>query len=538
MGKQRVILLVSLLGIGLYANTFVNSFVWDDELLIIRNEYIKDWSHFPEIFKINLFHSISRKGNYYRPLQSLSLLLDYSLWELRPFGYHLTNALLHISNTVIIYFLIGMISRNRRISLLTALLFLVHPIHTQAVTYISGRADPLVAFFFLLAFYLYVKSAALKKLVLYLGSLLFFLLALLSKEVALIFPLTLLLYDSSFPEPLGSKACGPPWRKWGRAAFRYLPFLVILGTYLFSRLFLLEPLLRPAAAGGSSLYSRLLTLPKVIISYLRLLLLPFNLHMERRVALASSPFEAQVYLPLILLVLIGIVALRMYKRSRVAFFSLTWFFLTLVPVANVFPLNAMMAEHWLYLPSLGLFLFVSLGIARALETGKKKQIVVLIVLILTFYSFLTVRRNRDWRDGLTLYQNTLKYSPQSGRVHNNLGNIYLRKGDYGRALEEYKRAVELKPDLAEGYFNLGEVYSRKEEYDRAVAQYKTAIELNPDLIGAYYGLGMAYRGKGELDKAIKEWEKTLAVMQDQRGIILNKSERERIIEILKGNEKH
>ena len=198
MKKQRIIVLVFLLGIGLYANTFGNSFVWDDELLVIRNGYIKDWSHFPEIFKINLFHSISRKGNYYRPLQSLSLLFDYSLWGLRPFGYHLTNVLLHIANAVIIYFLIGMISRSRRISLLTALLFLVHPIHTQAVTYISGRADPLAAFFFLLAFYLYVKSVALNKLAPYLGSLLFFLLALLSKEAALIFPLTLLLYEFSF----------------------------------------------------------------------------------------------------------------------------------------------------------------------------------------------------------------------------------------------------------------------------------------------------------------------------------------------------
>ena len=311
-----------------------------------------------------------------------------------------------------------------------------------------------------------------------------------------------------------------------------------MGTYLVSRLFLLEPILRPAAAGGGSLCVRLLTLPKVIIWYLRLLFLPFNLHMERRVALASSLFEPQVYLPLIVLVLIGILVLWMYKRSRLAFFSLAWFFLTLLPVSNVFPLNAMMAEHWLYLPSLGFFLFVSLGIARALETEKKKLIVTLIVLILTFYSFLTVRRNRDWRDGLTLYQNTLKYSPGSGRVHNNLGNIYLRKGDYDRALQEYKSAVELKPDLAEGYFNLGEVYSRRKEYDRAVEQYKTAIELNPDLIGAYYGLGIAYRGKGELDKAIKEWEKTLEIMQDRRGIRLDKSERERIIEILKGNEKH
>jgi hypothetical protein len=526
MGKYRIILLILLLGIVLYANMFRNSFLWDDELLIIRNEYIKDWSHLQEIFKINLFHSVSKKGNYYRPLQSLSLLFDYSLWRLNPFGYHLTNLLLHIFNAIIIYFLIGIISKSRKISLLTSLLFLVHPIQTQAVTYISGRADPLATLFFLLAFYFYIRSITLKELTPYLGSLLFFLLALLSKEIALIFPLVLLLYDRSFPKSAQSKTCLPT------SKIRYLPFLAISGIYLSVRFFLLGSLLKPAITAKTSLYLRLLTMPRVIVSYLGLLFLPLNLHMERRPPLASSLSEPGVAISLILLILIGIFTLRMHKRSKVVFFSLAWFFLNLVPVSNILPLNAMMAEHWLYLPSLGFFLLASIGITKILETKKKKLIVVLVVSILAFYSFLTIRRNRDWKDGLTLYQNTLRYSPDSGKAHNNLGFIYFKEGKYNRAKEEFERAVESEPDLAIAYHNLGNVYVRKGEYNRAIEEYKKAIELNPDSTKPHYGLGVVYREKGELAEAIKEWKRTLEIMQDYKGIKLGKSEIEKAIEIL------
>jgi hypothetical protein len=516
MEKYKIILLIIILGTVVYANTFKNSFVWDDKFLITNNEYIKDWSHIQEIFKINLFHSAIREGNFYRPIQSLSLMFDYSLWRLNPFGYHLTNLLLHILNAILIYFLIEIISRNKKISLITSLLFLVHPIHTEAVTYISGRA--------LLAFYLYIRSITLKRSTPYLGSLLFFLLALLSKEIALIFPLILFLYDCCFSKP-------------SRPKYRHLPFLIILGVYLFVRFFLLDSLIRLSITGKGSLYLRLLTMPKVIISYLRLLFLPLNLHMERRIPLVTSFFEPPVLISLILLILIGILTLKMFKHSRIILFSIAWFFLNLVPVSNIVPLNARMAEHWLYLPSLGFFLFLAIGIADILE--KKKFIIIFFILILAFYSTLTIRRNRDWKDELTFYQNTLKYSPWSAKVHNNLGLIYLKEGEYDKAREEFKKLIELKPNSAKGHYSLGRVYAKREEYDKAIDKYKRALKFNPDYsvkVRCHHKIGLIYKKRGELDKAVIEWERILELFQDYEGIKLDKSEIGKVIELLKENE--
>ena len=193
--------LIIILGLIAYANSFSNPFMWDDENLIVTNPYIKNIQLVKNLFTKDLAFG-TQFSNFYRPLQSLSFELDYYLWGLNPFGFHLTNLLLHIACALVIYFLFCLIfPAAKSIGLITALLFLVHPIQTEAVTYISGRADPQASLFMLLSIFFYIKHSLKtrpKNRPYLLASVVCFILALLSKETALILPLLILLFELCF----------------------------------------------------------------------------------------------------------------------------------------------------------------------------------------------------------------------------------------------------------------------------------------------------------------------------------------------------
>lgn len=514
----RSLVIIILLGIIVYSNTFGNAFLWDDEILVVKNSYIRSWKHLPHLFTRDLFYGRWKLGNYYRPLQSLSYLTDYSLYKLNPAGYHLTNLLFHLLGAILIYAILNLIQKNKKVSLLTALLFVVHPIHTQAVTYISGRADPMVAFFIFFSLYLYIRSIDLDKKAYYFASLALFVFALLTKEIAIVFPFLLILYDFSFKRYAQGKT--PVFLK-----YRYLTLFLILGLYVALRCSLLNFGQGVPSLGRVGLSLRLLTMSRVIFAYLGLLFLPLGLHMEREVSLANSLLEPSLMLSLVLLTLIGIIIVRTYKYSRIIFFASLWFFLALLPMSNIMPLTALMSEHWLYIPSLGFFIIVAIGLVRLSElkiaaSAKSWRILMLlwVIGILAFYSFLTLRRNLDWRDGLTLCRSTLKYSPDNERVHNNLGNIYLREGRYGKAEDEYKEALKLDPYLSEAHHNLGIIYSGRREYERAIEKYKEALKLNPGLLETHYNLAIVYHKQGEKETALSQLKEALRLFPGNEHI--------------------
>ncbi len=385
--------LIVILGIIVYANSFSNPFIWDDENLIVTNPYIKNIRLIKNLFTKDLAFG-TQFSNFYRPLQSLSFELDYYLWGLNPFGFHLTNLLLHIACALLVYFLFALIFPHLlSIPLITALLFLVHPIQTEAVTYISGRADPLVSLFILLSIFFYVKHSVvaqftcarkgigqkagfgsingattsnLSKRVYLSASVLSFILALLSKETALILLLLILLYDVSFSKDR--------LRFRDKFKFRYSLFLLVALIYILLRMTVLNFLNRPLFLSNTGLYFRMLTSAKTFSLYLGLLISPLHLHMERSVPFVSSILDKGVLPSLILLIFLGILIVRSYRFSKVCFFAGVWFFLNLVPVSNIVPLNANMAEHWLYLPSIGFFLLIAFGLERLARKAKPARI--------------------------------------------------------------------------------------------------------------------------------------------------------------------
>jgi tetratricopeptide (TPR) repeat protein len=514
------ILLISVVGFVIYANSLNNEFVWDDEHLIEKNSYIKNWTHIPKIFTKDILAGVEMQRNYYRPLQAFTYMIDYSFFKLNPKGYHLTNIFIHILVSLSIFWLIEIIFNNRLLSLFTSLLFVVHPIHTEAIAYISGRADPLAAVFLILSLIFYIQHSRFKKASLFVFSLSFYILGLLSKEIVLILPLILVLYDYTFKENK-------------KDYFKsYLPFLVVTLIYILLRLTILN-FLSEERFIKTPLLQRLPGTFSAITTYFRLLLFPFRLHMEYGMPIFRLS-DINVLLGMGIVVLSLSYAFKSKNEQRLIFFSCLWFFLNLIPVSNVYSLsaytNAYMAEHWLYIPSIGFFLF--LGWIFELIYRKKKRlrliVVVVLAILLGFYACRTIQQNRYWKDPITLYTRTLKYAPGSSKVYYNLGYAYSNKGLYEKAIEEYKKALEIKPNYTEAYNNLGIVYGILGQYQEAIATFNKAIEINPNFSKAYNNLGIVYGILGQYQEAIAVYKKVIKIKQNYAeahynlGVIYNK----------------
>ena len=198
MNNRKYILVLILAGIAAYLTSFQNNFVWDDIGLISINPYIKNWKHIGDIFTSFLHHKTGEGGTFYRPIVSLSFLIDYSIWKGNPVGYHLTNLMFHIVNAILLYKIIFTLFKEEKTALFTSLLFVVHPIHTEAVTYISGRADPIAALFLLSSLLLFITCGNQNKFKDMFFAAVFYILALLTKEYAVIFILLLAAYGLCF----------------------------------------------------------------------------------------------------------------------------------------------------------------------------------------------------------------------------------------------------------------------------------------------------------------------------------------------------
>lgn len=499
-----VILLLIFVSLIVYANSFKNEFVWDDESLIENNNLIRDYRNIIRIFTTHLFAGVNSKSNFYRPIQNLSYLFDYLIWRLNPLGYHITNTVIHIINSILAYFIILIISKNNLISLLTSLLFSVHPIHTEAVTYISGRADPLCVLFGLLSISMFLKyrlaEIRLKQVLYYSISLVAFVLSLLSKEIAVIFPFLIILSDYVVTF------------KKKRSLYSYLIFFLILSIYGILRNTALKFPSNESILASLSIHSRLFTTVYVITQYFWIILFPFNLHMERQVTPAISFFEPRIILSIVFLFLISFFILRNIRKLKLISFGVGWFFISLLPVSNIFPLNALMAEHWLYLPSLGIFFIIAIGLNRLIQS-KLPEItsVGFVIFICIYFSFLIIKQNFIWKDTFTFYQYLLKFSPSNARVHYNLANSFRKIGIFDEAILEYKRAIALRPQYPDAHTNLGVVYLKKEEFKEAAKYFIESLNLNPSDLQTLINLAETYRYLREFDKAVDIYKRVISV---------------------------
>jgi tetratricopeptide (TPR) repeat protein len=515
------------IGLGIYANSFNNELFWDDDDMVVNNEYIKDWSYFPEFFTESLISGAGQTSNYYRPLILITFAVDYHIWGLNPIGYHITNTLFHIIVAFLLFLLVyklqqlscGTAKNKYILAFLVSLIFLVHPLQTEAVTYVAGRGDPLSAIFSLLAILFYINFRTSKGGIKYLGGgLLFFVLGLLVKEQVIFLPALVFLVEMVFFAGKGSREAGEE-SKGKRVAnmVKYItPWALISVFYFLLRILVLnfEDLLD--GFDHNSLYDshpwfRVLTFTKVMLNYFRLLFIPLDLHMAWEVETVTSFFNGYVLGFLSVVAVIAFICVKTWKHSRLITFGFLWFFVILAPRTNIMKMNRPMYEHWLYLPLAGFFLalFVLAMLVHCYIKKKNQSLGryvmysawAVVAICLIWLAVLTVDRNNDWQNPIIFYENNLQYTPNSYIQHNNLGMAYAEAGEYQKAIDHYSRSVELKSKYPQVYYNMGNAYRELGEVDKAIEYYQRSIQASPRFYFPYNNLLNIYVSRGDRDRA-------------------------------------
>jgi len=516
--KNKTILsvtLICLVGGIIYANSLYGPFQYDDYDYIIQKVGIRDVSDFSAIW-----HTL---GNPTRVITFLSFALNYHFHGLNTFGYHMTNLIIHLINGVLVYWLTFLTFQTPRmkhektaqnkhfIALFCSLIFIAHPLQTQAVSYIVQRFASLATLFYLVSMCLYVKGRLSEKnsYGYFIGSLVSAVFGMFTKEIVFTLPLIVILYEVIF-------LTGGSFKKIFEDKTIRLFIVTLLGTLLIvPALFsfrVSNVLLRSMASGsheGDVITSGnyLLTQFKVITLYVKLLFIPIGQNVLYHFPLSKSIFELPTLLSFVFLLLILGLGVKLYKRKVLIAFGIFWFFITLLVESSVIPIHHVIFEHRLYLPMVGFALVLCAALYDYVKNPKVVHIILGMIIVVC--SVLTIERNKIWQDEILLWNDIALKSPGMSRPAANLGYIYTKRDQYDKALIYLNQAIELSGDKAYDYVNRGLVYQRLGKADMAFKDYDRAIEIQPNLAEAYGNKGLLYLEQGKFDEALKEFNQAL-----------------------------
>jgi tetratricopeptide (TPR) repeat protein len=474
--------MLGLFGFVVRAPALQGELVWDDQYLAHDNPFIKSPLLILEAFRHYLF--LDSFSAHYRPVQNVSFILDYMLWNTNTYGFHLTNVLLHVLSGILLYFLLRKLfviirvssSDECQIASLTAfviaLLWVVHPVHSAAVDYISGRADSLAFVFacggWLLVLFAREVKSKYPRLASYVLAATCGLLSLCSREIACVWFALFLLHVFFFEKQIGRRA----------KIVSAICCMILLGIYAGLRQL---PDSRPNANPSSewSRPTRSVLMLRALGDYGRLMILPTSLHMERTVIdpnnyktkeswrhSAGSEYLSILGLAVALAMLCG--SLRKGTGQPMRIFGACWFLFGYLPISNLIELNATCAEHWLYLPSVGFLIFLA-GCAIDLPPVYRKVSIALAGIAIVGFSVRSAIRSSDWVTPETFYRRTLAAGGMTTRIGVNLAQIYANRGEYAKAEDIYRRILAMTPDYPIARTNLAEVLSRQNRKTEAEA---------------------------------------------------------------------
>ncbi|MFI5183732.1 MAG: tetratricopeptide repeat protein [Vicinamibacteria bacterium] len=502
-----------------YANALSNGFVFDDIHLVKDNDAIRSAAYIREIFTDNLWGLLGRASNYYRPLPPLMYMGTYALFGLVPWAFHLLNVVLHAGASVLVY-LIALRLLGRPDpggppvvgpALLAALLFAVHPIHTEAVTWIAGIMDVSCTFFALLSFYCFLRVGDTRLLgAPYVLSLASFFLATLCKEPALLLPLVIFAYDYL--------RRGRSERSLGRAVTRTIPYVAVVGLYLALRSHALKGMV-PVTRGGTDIgaYETWINIPPLFELYLRKLAIPLYQNVLYHVPPVTSLLEPRAFLGLVVVAAFVAAAIAAARRSSAVFLSLAFLALPLAPALYLpaltqKPVNAF-AERYAYFASVGLVLLAGAALLQVRSRRPRAYgvAVAAVAVVIVVFAVLTVERNTVWKDNLALWSDSVAKSPQSAIAHENLGYALFYAGRRDEGARELQTALRLDSDIPRRVVATGIQYSRKGLFKEAILEFSIALMFDPNMVDAHYNLGLALQEKGWLDAAIEHYQRALAL---------------------------
>jgi tetratricopeptide (TPR) repeat protein len=503
---------------AVYGNALRNGFVYDDVPQVVQNPWIREMRFVPEIFSTNVWAFQGTGTNYYRPLMHISFMLSYYLFGLAPWGFHLVNILLHAGVTVLVFLISSRFFQaanpsasppSQMLPFIAAVLFAVHPIHTEVVAWVGGVTDLSFTLFFLLSLYLYVLSAerGMHQKGLYLLSVASFFLATLCKEPALTFPLILVAYDYSF----GREALRPLDH-----LKRYSPYLGVAAVYFILRVNALGGFAPVRRHGELSAFEYLINVLPLFRQYLGKLLLPIHLNAYHVFSPISSIIGPNGLRSLAVTMVFAGAVLLALKKSRPVFFALALVLVPLLPALYIPGAGEnTFAERYLYLPSFGFVLLVALLAEQVVLHVPRWSVPLTVALVFAagLYSLGTVQRNAVWKDDERLWRDVVEKSPDSAVSHYNLACTLNSRGQIDEAIGEFRTAIRLQP-AAVAYKSLGAAYQAKGLINEAIEQYRLAVRLEPADVDAHSYLAAAYAESGALDKAIEHFRIAVQLRPD------------------------
>jgi tetratricopeptide (TPR) repeat protein len=545
-----ILILISLLYFNSISNNFVN---WDDPGLILKNKRIRslEWDNIREIFTL-------QKSTTFQPIRVLSYAIDYHFWKLNPVGYRMTNILFYILTSIMVYLTLLHLSKQLRekatldshwrVAIFGALLFAAHPVHVEAVTWLSARKEVLQGFFFFLALYFYLKGEGMgKKRIIYLGLVLFsVLLATLSKPSAVIFPGVIILYEIAREKGRLVNFIKKHWVFLSTS-------LIISGffTYILMKVMLEAGGIKPYIGGGA--LSNLLASLYAFLWNLKLLFAMVNYSAAYSFSVSLPVFCPQNVVYMLFTLLLFIISVLSLKWTKVIFFSFFFFMVSVLPYLNIIPISTLLADRYVFIASFS-YVFL-LGIVfdllyvwrhRRFSEGFFKFLsVALFLFLLAGDSFMTIQQNKIWENSYTLWADAVEKHPESSAANalmgvvymelgmnqdavkylekavqllpydylsrNNLGIVYGRLNEPEKALNEFSAAMQLRPDDGTIKINLSVFYQRQKEYQKAEEVLKYLLAKEPQNANLHYRLGLVYKETGQYEVAISEMLKSIEV---------------------------
>ena len=481
-----VIFLFSLSFIS-YGNTLGNSLFFDDEDFIYKNIYVQKFS-IVDIFTHNLIAGAGKISNYYRPVLSIIYSIIYSISMDNGMLYHLAGIILHAGTGTALFLLLKKMFSSTGIALISSVIFIIHPINTEAVAYASGINDPLSSLFMISTIIISLGNNKYKKII----SAFLFTIALLSRETAIITPaliFIIFLFETKSIKETFIKTKS------------IIPLIIIALLYFLLRLTILNfqhtlNFFPVATAYSTNIIFRVLTFFSIIPEYIALIFFPKTLNIEREVPVVISYFSKISFFIIIMLIGIFDLCLKYFNKYPVFLFSFLWFFITISPTMGIIPINGIMYEHFLYLSSIGIFLPFSFCFITVLKKISNKSAILITFLLLIFLIGLiirTINRNNDWNNPITFYTQTIKINSNSARLHNNLAMAFAENKQNKEAIKEYKEAIRINDIYAETHFNLANSYVGINDLKNAEAEYKKALEINPLFLRGYTNLVSLYK---------------------------------------------
>lgn len=521
MKKYLPFLLISLFVLAIYSNTLYSEFVFDDYKTIINNKLIQNSINLKQIWQANPL----RFASY------LSFALNYQIGQLEVFGYHITNIAIHLLTGISLFVFLKLLLKTplleekinvyQKLPFLASLVFAVHPIQTQAVTYITQRMASMGALFYITALSFYLKATLVNQKALdseknygrttsfyifIFFSIIFSLLAFFTKENTFTLPIAILLIQYLFFTP-SIKALLK--KSLGAAPILLLAYFIAmasytqwiqLGNFNWKALFSTQILYSPLGILNKFSWNYLLTEFKVIIYYIKILFLPITQNLDYDFPMSKSILEPATFISLIAILAIIFVGIVLRKKYTLISFGILFFFLALSIESSIFPLNDVIYEHRLYLPSIGAIVAIICIYCEFQHIIKKNKryttehkaslariSTMLIFGIILLLSITTVNRNKTWTTQISIWADTIDKSPNKARPYNGLGIALFGKGEYALAARAFEKALEIRPN-SEEYTNLGKTLIQLGKYDQAAEKFEKAIKLNPDNIDAVNSL--------------------------------------------------